>query len=88
MHYVIFIFFIRIYTGHAVIIDSTYIITYNGKPYNFKPNTGCYTLAKDFVNNRFSVLAEYEDNVLTSISVLSGNDEIYSLQSGGSVSKN
>lgn len=88
MYYVIFIFIIHVYADHGVIIASTYIITYNGNPYNFKPNTGCYVLAKDIVNNRFSVLANYEDNVLISISVLSDSDETYSLLSGGSVSKN
>lgn len=84
MYYVIFVFIID--AGLAVIIDSTYIITYNGKPYNFKPYTASYILAKDFVNNKFSIFANYKDNVLTSISVLSDNDETYSLLPGGSVS--
>jgi len=51
------------------------------------PTTGCYLLAEDFVNKKFSILAYYEQNVLTKISISIYNDEKYILLSGGSVSK-
>jgi len=51
------------------------------------PNTGCYTLAEDYVNNKFSILAYYENNILTKLSISTYNGETYELLSGGSVSK-
>lgn len=71
----------------SIIIDSSNIITYNGQPYSFMPNTGYYTLAEDFVNNNFTILAYYEENVLTKLSVSIHNGVKYVLLSGGSVSK-
>jgi len=51
------------------------------------PNTGYYTLAEDFVNNKFSILAGYKNNILTKILISIYNGEKYVLVSGGSVSK-
>lgn len=51
------------------------------------PNTGCYTLVEDFVTKKFSILAYYEQNILTKISISIYNGENYILLSGGSVSK-
>uniref|UniRef100_A0A2H8TZF4 Apolipophorin n=1 Tax=Melanaphis sacchari TaxID=742174 RepID=A0A2H8TZF4_9HEMI len=73
------------YDVQSVIIDSVNIITYNGQPYSFMPNTGCYTLAEDFINNKFSILAYYKDNILTKLSISTHNDETYVLLSGGNV---
>lgn len=52
------------------------------------PYTGSYILANDFKNNKFSILANYEENVLTSISLSSYNSETYELHFGGRVRKN
>ncbi|VVC28237.1 Vitellinogen, open beta-sheet,von Willebrand factor, type D domain,Lipid transport protein, N- [Cinara cedri] len=76
------------FRGQGVIMDSTNIITYNGKYYSFTPNTGTYILAKDNMNDKFSILANYNDNVLTSISVLNDHGETYVLQPGGSATVN
>jgi len=73
--------------AQSVIINSIYIITYNSEAYSFMPYTGCYTLAEDFVNNKFSILAYYKNNVLTKLSVSTYNGEKYVLFSGGRVSK-
>lgn len=71
-----------------MIIDSANVITYNGLPYSFKPGTGSYVLARDFANDKFSILGNYNDDALTSISVSSGgNNDVYDLLSGGRVSK-
>jgi len=51
------------------------------------PNTGYYTLAEDYVNNKFSILAGYKNNILTKISISIYNGEKYILVSGGDVSK-
>jgi len=51
------------------------------------PNTGYYTLVEDFVSKKFSILAYYEQNILTKISISIYNGENYILLSGGSVSK-
>jgi hypothetical protein len=72
----------------SVIIDSINIITYNGQPYSFLPNTGYYTLAEDYVNNKFSILADYKDNILTKILISIYNGEKYELVSGGSITVN
>lgn len=79
--------FIYIYIAQGVLINSNNLITYNGQPYSFMPNTGSYLLAKDLTNNKFSVLANYEDNVLKSISMIIDNDQTYMLMAGGKVSK-
>ncbi|CAH1725498.1 unnamed protein product [Aphis gossypii] len=76
------------YDAQSVIIDSIYIITYNSQAYSFMPYTGCYTLAEDFVNNKFSILAYYENNVLTKLSVSTYNGEKYELFSDGRVTVN
>lgn len=82
-----FLFFVfNNYTGQGVIINSSYIITYNNNDYSFEPRTATYILAKDNKNNKFSILAKYDNNVLTSISVLIDQVETYELQSGGTVS--
>lgn len=71
----------------GVIIDFTNIITYNGLPYSFKPGTGSYVLARDFTNDKFSILGNYKDDILTSMSMLSGdNGVVYELLPGGKVS--
>lgn len=76
------------YDAQSVIIHSIYIITYNSEAYSFMPYTGCYTLAEDFVNNKFSILADYKNNVLTKLSVSTYNGEKYVLFSGGRVTVN
>ncbi|XP_026815483.1 apolipophorins [Rhopalosiphum maidis] len=76
------------YDVQSVIIDSTNIITYNGQPYSFMPNTGCYTLAEDYVNNKFSILAYYENNILIKLSISTYNGETYELLPGGSITVN
>jgi len=73
--------------AQGVIISSTYIITYNNQVYSFMPYNGCYILVEDFVNNKFSILAYYNNNVLTKLSVSTNNGEKYVIFSGGSVSK-
>ncbi|XP_060861024.1 apolipophorins isoform X2 [Metopolophium dirhodum] len=72
----------------SVIIDSINIITYNDEPYSFMPNTGYYTLAEDYVNNKFTILAGYKNNILTKISISIYNGEKYVLVSGGSITVN
>lgn len=62
------------------------MITFNGNYYSFKPNTASYILAKDNKNNKFSILANYDNNVLISISMLTDQNETYLLRSGGTVS--
>lgn len=71
----------------GIVIDYTNIITYNDQPYSFKPNTGSYILAKDYKNNKFSILANYRDNILISLTVLNDNGEMYVLLTEGNVSK-
>lgn len=78
-------YYLIVCIAQSVIIDSIYIITYNSQAYSFMPYTGCYTLAEDFVNNKFSILAYYENNVLTKLSVSTYNGEKYELFSDGRV---
>lgn len=75
-----------IHTAQGVIIGSNNIITYNYQSFTFLPNTASYILAKDSVNNKFSLIANYNDNVLSSISLTTHNGDTYELMSGGSVS--
>lgn len=77
--------YIYIYVAQGCLIDSKNVITYNNQPYSFELGTGYYVLTKDYVNTKFSVLANYENNNLISIIVLT-NDETYELQLDGDVS--
>lgn len=83
-----YLFFNRTYTAKGTIIASNNIITFNKQPYSITPDTGSYILANDFKNNKFSILANYKENILASISLSSYNSDTYELHPGGSVSKN
>lgn len=67
-------------------MDSTNIITFNNQYYSFNPSTATYILAKENKNNKFSIFANYNNNILTSILVSINKDESYELNSGGTVS--
>jgi len=79
-------YFDYVYTAQGVIVDFNNIMTYNDQFYTIMPKTGSYILAKDFVNGKFSILANYDDNILSSISVSTDNGNTYELLSGGTVS--
>ena len=62
------------FSATAMIVGDNQIRTFDGRQYSFTANCS-YLLLKDFNHERFSVVANFENNTRRSLDVKFGNDE-------------
>ncbi len=63
------------FSGTAMLMGNKHILTFDGKIFDFGGKCS-YVLVSDFMYNKFSVIAHYQDEIQKSFSILVDNKEI------------
>merc|ERR1719454_635716 len=64
------------FSAHATIAGNQHFMTFDKKFYEFAGGECSYLLARDFIDGKFSVVLNYEDNQRRSLNVHSDNKDI------------